>query len=342
MTSIKKIKDWLPNLSIWFFIWSVLFLGQIKMSVAFALIDSIMVIVFQIIIFHTNTKWHKERVWNNNLYRIKTVVLIFFTVVLSLSIEYFLDATQHFSFPDIGEDWYVMFSIVNFSAFYISPFLVSEFLIVQGNLKQKALENTQLEKAKTQSQLEFLRSQIDSHFLFNSLNSIYTLSYLNDNRAASKIMQLSDMLRYVLYESDDKVVKLSTEIEYLQAYIDLHNLRCKREQAVDFTIKGDYDKLKVTPMIFQPFLENAYKHSHIARDSSAFIKIRLCVEDEVIDFAVFNSKPKEKLSQTTYTNNGIGMTNVKKRLELEYSHKHSLKIVETDDDYRINLTICLT
>ncbi|MCD4736458.1 MAG: sensor histidine kinase [Bacteroidales bacterium] len=187
------------------------------------------------------------------------------------------------------------------------------------------------------SELALLRSQINPHFLFNTLNNIDSLVFTDQNMASDSIIKLSEIMRYMLYETNTEEVLLEKEISYLRSYIALQKIRQKNPDFIKFTISGEYHGRTIAPMIFVPFVENAYKHSAKSVDPPG-IKIDLIISDERIVFKTWNRKFKEQEPEKDETN-GIGLANVKRRLELLYPQKYELIIQEDNDDFKVELII---
>jgi len=193
----------------------------------------------------------------------------------------------------------------------------------------------ELETITLKAEVTFLKEQMNPHFLFNSLNNIYVQTRKDPKKASESVLLLSDLLRYQLYECQKKRVELRQEIDYFKSYMKLHQLR-KHNLNLDISIKGSIEKKRIAPFIFQPFVENAIKHGlSVAKDS--FLKILFDVDDEKIVFHISNSKvdgPSPK-----YTQGGIGLPNVKRRLELIYPENHLLIIKNEKEIFIVDLTI---
>ena len=228
---------------------------------------------------------------------------------------------------------------INFLLLTIAYFLSTIFEVFIYLKKQE--EATILSKNENlETELKLLKSQINPHFLFNALNNIYALSAINTEKTQESISYLSNMLRYVLYECDQKLVPLEKEILYIENYIELFSLKSSKKYPIKFISNVSNHKAYVAPMLFIPFVENAFKHSNIERGLDSFIQIEIGVTDNnKINFIVKNSIPKQKVSKDTV--GGIGLINVKKRLSILYPEKHTLNIYQDDDIYGIKLTIQL-
>lgn len=204
---------------------------------------------------------------------------------------------------------------------------------------RKENEATKLREEQVKSEMSFLKSQVNPHFLFNVLNNIYTLSFIKSEKTPEVVLQLSDMLRYMLYDTSTETVPLHKEVDYLKNFIELHLLKSDTIQdniEVNWEIKDP--TLPIAPLLFAPFIENAFKHSHIEDEANGWIKISLNVTStKEITFEVHNSKPLTKLSKDTV--GGIGLENVKKRLNLQYHHKHQLEIIDRNESFTVNLKI---
>lgn len=195
-----------------------------------------------------------------------------------------------------------------------------------------------LEKRNLQSELSFLKSQINPHFLFNTLNSLYALTLKKSDQAPEIVLRLSEMMRYMLYECNNKVVPLDREIQYIQNYLALERIRYGTNARIEFQYIGEEAKnYQVAPLLFIPFLENAFKHGLGHQLSGGFVEILLSVEDDNIDFFIQNSKSEKKTA--LYYKGGIGLKNIKRRLELIYPNDYDLSMNDMDESYSVNLQI---
>ncbi|MEL6252465.1 MAG: histidine kinase [Bacteroidota bacterium] len=201
---------------------------------------------------------------------------------------------------------------------------------------QKAL---QLQHEKLDAEMKFLKSQINPHFLFNALNNIYSLSILKSENTSENLLKLSDMLRYVLYECNAEKVPLQKEVEYIRNLIGLNMLKDSEGLNVKSRFSEISSHLLITPLLFVPFIENAFKHSKIEQLDKGWIRLHLEEENGRIHFSLSNSMPQEQLSKDKM--GGIGLVNVRRRLELYYPQKHQLDILESDDEFRVQLEIDL-
>ena len=204
----------------------------------------------------------------------------------------------------------------------------------QINLQKKMAE---LGKEKAEAELNFLKSQINPHFLFNSLNSVYFLIDKNNPDARQALHKFSDMLRYQLYEANGEKIPIEKEISYLQDYVHLQQLRKDENYKVQFNCSPEVKNFSIEPLLLIPFVENAFKHISHKTDGSNFVKLDLTRNNGYFEFAVENSR--EKGMYTTELHGGIGMNNVKRRLELLYPDSHKLDVNEDPNTFKINLKL---
>ena len=215
---------------------------------------------------------------------------------------------------------------------FVLATLLETFVYVQRKEKGIAIAKAELNEAE----LKFLKMQINPHFLFNALNNIYALSVTNSEKTQEGISTLSQMLRYVLYDCERPKVPLQKEIEYISHFIELFKLKSSKDFNINFTEEIENDSIMVAPMLFVPFIENAFKHSGIEKGNKSFVNISLKSSSNSIDFKVENSLPTQPL--ITDEHRGIGLQNVKKRLEILYSEKHQLSI-ENKNTFKVILKV---
>jgi two-component system sensor histidine kinase AlgZ len=194
----------------------------------------------------------------------------------------------------------------------------------------------QLETEKLNAELKFLKAQVNPHFLFNTLNNLYYLSTIKSDTAPLVISKLSEVMRYMIYDSNHEKIELAKEIEYMQHYIGLERLRLREGVPLEFEVGGRTDIL-ISPLILITFLENAFKHGISNGNDHCWIKARLEVNETHLVYAIANSK----INTVSYPvdGEGIGLKNVKRRLDLSYPGKHKLDIDDREDTYSVILII---
>jgi two-component system LytT family sensor kinase len=201
--------------------------------------------------------------------------------------------------------------------------------------KEKAILS--IEKEKLDTEIKFLKSQINPHFLFNVLNNIYSLTVIKSDKAPENLLRLSGMLRYMLYDSNEEKVALGKEIEYLENYIKLAELKDSRGLKIQVALDKSQPNLRIAPLLFIPFVENAFKHSKIEDLKNGFININLSVSNDHLVFNIENSIPNIRISKDDV--GGIGLANTKQRLHLIYPDKHFLDISDDRSTYSVILNI---
>lgn len=193
------------------------------------------------------------------------------------------------------------------------------------------LQNVEREKMK--SELAFLKAQINPHFLFNTLNSIYALALKKDDKTPDAVIQLSELMRYIITNANDEVIDLSKEINYISNFISLQKTRLGNTVSVDYQVNGSPFGKAITPLILISFIENAFKHG-VNPDQTSEIGIYIDIFDDVLKMQVTNKKTFSIQSET-----GIGLQNTIERLALLYPNKHELNIEDTQDKYIVKLSI---
>jgi len=227
--------------------------------------------------------------------------------------------------------------LIGHSMPFFTSLIGSTLFEVAHFANQKEKESVQLQKEKLEAEMSFLKSQINPHFLFNALNNIYTLTVIQSDAAPDNLLKLSDMLRYMLYECKAEKVPLHKEITYIENFIDLYKLKDSSGLNIEVEIDKHRPDLMIAPLLFVPFIENAFKHSKVEDTNKGWIRIGLKVVDEKIVFEVANSKPAQTFTKDK--TGGIGLQNVQRQLELMYPQKHELRIEAEGDEFRVLLEI---
>jgi two-component system sensor histidine kinase AlgZ len=197
----------------------------------------------------------------------------------------------------------------------------------------------ELEREKLNAELNFLKAQVNPHFFFNTLNNLYYLATIKSDNAPLVISKLSEVMRYMIYEANHEKVILSKEIEYMRHYISLERLRLKEGMLLDFAVSGRTDLL-ITPLILITFLENAFKHGASKGSEQCWVKASLEIDETSLVYRIGNSKPLRAAPSTNP--GGIGLQNVKRRLELSYPGKYKLGIDDQKNSFFVVLTIDLS
>ncbi len=208
-------------------------------------------------------------------------------------------------------------------------------------LKKWYLENDRnqkIEKEKLGMELEMLKAQVHPHFLFNTLNNLYSLTLTKSDAAPIVVTHLSGLLRYMLYECNEKEVPLNNEIAVLKKYVELEKLRYGNRLDVSFSCTGQTTGLMIAPLLLLPFVENSFKHGVSEQLDQCWINIHLHAEGGQVIFQLSNSCSYDK---QPHTDGGIGLQNIQKRLDLIYTGNYHLNITEQEEMYAVKLTMQL-
>lgn len=206
------------------------------------------------------------------------------------------------------------------------------FKSIRDDRQMKALE-----KQKLQTELEYLKHQINPHFFMNTLNNIHALIDIDTEKAKETVIELSKMMRYILYDSSMPTISLSKEIGFLQNYVSLMKIRYTDLVDIKIDIPENVPEVQVPPLLFISFLENAFKHG-ISYQNPSFVHLTMDFKDKDLFYIVANSSFETQTDQ----NKGIGLENVKKRLELLYGKNYTLQIDNANNEYHVLLVIPIT
>ena len=205
-------------------------------------------------------------------------------------------------------------------------------------LLESSMKMVRLERDNLAMELDFLKSQVSPHFLFNILNSIYRMSEKNDPETPATILRLSNLMRYVLYQGKDDEIQLSKEVEFIMNYIDLARIRYGDKVPLQTDIAAIDEPYKIVPLILIPFVENAFKHGPDRSRNDSRVDVSLKITDDTLLLTVKNGV--NHLAEKP-TIGGVGLQNVRRRLELHYPKRHSLDMTETNNSYIVKLSVKL-
>lgn len=207
------------------------------------------------------------------------------------------------------------------------------FIWYKNQIKQKDTE-----KQNISNELAMLRAQINPHFLFNTLNNIKSLTKSIPLNAINSIDKLMSIMQYMLYESSQENVPLKNEISHINNYLDLEKIRYSDTNFIDFKISGDYSKILIPPLIFMPFIENAFKHGNRLSPAPG-IKILIDVKESNIHFEI-NNYTKDNI-ETQNKKSGFGLVNIRRRLDLLFENKYELNIANENNTYSVKLNLII-
>jgi two-component system, LytTR family, sensor kinase len=244
----------------------------------------------------------------------------------------FMEESRHRPLPE-GPTYY--FLLVSF---LVTGFSFGLRFYDKHNLNEK--QRKEIEKEKLNSELAFLKNQINPHFFFNTLNNIYSLVATRTEDGQKAILQLSKLMRYLLYETEKGNTHLSQEIDFMKNYIELMKLRLSKKVSLDITFPENIQDVSIAPLLFLPFIENAFKHGISYRNPS-FINIIMKIGEEEISFECSNSIGG-KGDELFKSDPGIGLENVRKRLSLLFPGNYRLNISESETSFNVLLILKLT
>lgn len=230
--------------------------------------------------------------------------------------------------PKLVENFFLLLVVLGFSS---GMAIISQ--LRKNETKQKAIE-----KARVDSELAFLKNQISPHFFFNALNSIYALIAIDGEKAQKAVEKLSVLMRYLIYESDVRMVDLHKEFDFTSKYIELMRQRLSPKIKLEVNIDQELPDVKIPPLLFIPFVENAFKHGISYREKS-FVSILLKTNDDSVIFETKNSIPT--IEEQNNKKGGVGIENIKKRLELIYGNTFELEISNADGEFFVRLMVPL-
>lgn len=217
--------------------------------------------------------------------------------------------------------------------------LFSSFKLL-WDYQKKQKQVSELEKEKVESELKFLKSQVNPHVLFNNLNNIYSYALEKSEKVPEMLLKLSEVMRYMLKDGTETMVPLQKEIKYLRNFIELQKLRLEGRGEVGFSVQGDPGEHKIAPLLLVSFVENSFKHSMKIEDD-IYINILIIIDDGELTFVARNNYSEIDNSELEKEASGIGLQNVKKRLQLIYEDEHTLSIEQSSGEFCVHLTLNL-
>ncbi len=324
--------------------WSITFILSFiwiwwNASFSHALVRSIFNAIFVISIIYININILVPRLFTRRLY----VMYIFISIVFLLTytmIRYYIDIALLPPFPRIilYKDSYEGRILLYYWSVTNLQFYISLVYSLNLDLTKEKRQNAELERQRLDAELKFLKSQLRPHFLLNTLNNIYTLSYLKSPLATPMMMKLSESMKYLLYEGDSEYVLLQDEVKFIENYVELNKLRLDKPELVRFNYKGITPQHRIQPMLFLAFVENAFKHSDTEENDIGFIDIEIEVSNS--NQIIFSCKNTMRQSKTNlWEKSGIGLQNVRQRLDILFGNDYTLDIKEVNHIFCIHLII---
>lgn len=332
-------KDLIYHLVFWISLFLILVVSdRSELTLPFKLIKEFVNVLFFATIVYINLYLLIPSFLKVKKYLLYSFALLLFVVLITpvKTMMYYLIFTGNHVFTErlIENQPYIFISNLFFG-------FGSTIFQILSDWRESEDEKKELELQNTQTELNFLKSQINPHFLFNTLNNIYALTLIKSDSAPATVIKLSEIMRYMLYECNEEKVSLDKEIQFIKNYYELEKLRLKSNSEIVLNIEGDAAGYKIAPLILNPFIENAFKHGISSNVNSSYVHISMEIENQQLKFEIENNIAKVKRDQLGKKSGGIGLKNVKRRLEIIYPKEHELSINENENVFQVKLKLKL-
>lgn len=338
-SSKRRNRGWIGHVVFWLVLLVILIASDFsQVGWPLVLYQKVVDIIFYAVIIYINLLYLIPNFLSHKKFWTYVALLLLAVLVLTpIKI-----AIQVFLFTDAPS--FQHYFIDNQSYFFMSMFLVGSSSTIYGILSDWFIhqsEKMELQTQTMQSELKFLRSQINPHFLFNTLNNLYALTLKKSDDAPEIVLKLSEMMRYMLYECNERRVPLQKEVAYMKNYLDLERLRQHESIDIHFNLTGEVSDQTIAPLLLIPFIENSFKHGLSSQINHGWVNIDMHVEGAKLRFTIENSKGPAQPKQVHRKAGGIGLVNVRRRLNLIYDDHYHLKISNEPNVYRVTLDLNL-
>ncbi len=295
---------------------------------------------FRLAVVYLNYFWFLPLFLRNRRIREYLIVSIVSIVIASLLARtFFYFYLNEVIFPGWNQgSFFQAYRFLQSAMIITSPMIFLIGLVIMNRWVSTERKAEQLASEKLKAELSYLRSQINPHFFFNTLNTLYGLALKKSNRTAEVVMKLSELMSYVLYDADKEFVTLEKEVEQIERYVSLEQIRYDDRFETELEIIGEMDRFQIPPLILLPFVENSFKHGVNKSSSDGWISIFIHVMDEKMNFVIKN-KVSEPKNESTGDKNGVGILNVKRRLKLLFPETHHISCYEEKGFYVVELTL---
>ncbi len=333
-------KDYTQHLLFWLVIYGIfIFLDEKDYSLGFVFAKELLNVAFFAVIVYLNLNYLIPKyLTQKHLFWYLSLLILVALIITPIKTAVFF--ALYSNTPDVQENL-----INNQVSLFLSTFFIgglSTIYKIMNDWVVHQREVTDLENKNLQSELNFLKSQINPHFLFNTLNNLYALTLKKSEKAPEIVLKLSEMMRYMLYECNEPRVLLQKEVNYIKNYLELEKLRQTKNFDIIFDLKGEIRNQKIAPLMFIPFLENSFKHGLSNQISDGYVKIELEVFLDEVFLMIENSKaPSMPKPSDGKKSGGIGLVNIRKRLNLLYPDKYMLDVDDEPNRYRVNFKLQL-
>jgi two-component system, LytTR family, sensor kinase len=307
-----------------------------------AIIRVLSISIPEVIVFYLNLLFFIPKFLDagkrNNYFLVIFLVIAFVTIVGGTA-DLYLDKYYPFHpFKELERPGYTSFVARFFMT--LMPLIVSALVSKSIQVRKQREESLELKNKMLEAETKALKAQINPHFLFNSLNNIYSLAQIKSDKTPDAILHLSDILRFVTYDSNQDYVDLRDELKHIHSFIQLQYLKDDNTSNINIEIDSANGHYKIAPLLLIPFIENCFKHSNHEDKENGWIRIEIKAESGKIKLTCSNSVSQKKQQPKDKTG-GVGMENVKKRLVLLYPEKHTLNLNDDLISYNVALEISL-
>lgn len=329
-------QDWFFHLIFWICLYIILVILDKIPNLSYAMTIQFVNVLFFALMVYINIHFLFPQYLNkkNLLIHLGTLAV---TAILITPIKTLVLYLTSSNFTDVQSYFLLSQPSIFLSTFFIG--IASTIYNIMNDWLLSQREKKELQAQTLQSELKFLKSQINPHFLFNTLNSLYALTLKKSDLAPEIVLKLSEMMRYMLYECNVPMVSLIKEVNYLKNYLELEKLRQGKRMKINLQIEGDIEHQRIAPLVFIPFIENCFKHGINNQITEGFVNIILLIERHELNITIENSKAPTLPSTTGKKSGGIGLVNVRRRLNLLYPDKHELTISQNPNTYSVNLSL---
>ncbi len=304
----------------------------VNIALMFALLNT----TLGVTVFYLNSLWIFPKIFERKKYWL--YIFVNLIVIVALSHLFFVidrHIVLRFKPTDMPKHLPMFSPYVRIFSLLLFIFIVSLVFSLIRKIQTQDLTEKQLSKEKINTEIQLLKAQINPHFIFNSMNNIYSLAYSKSEETPTAVLKLSDMMRYVYYDCNKDEVALGAELEYLSNYIAFQQMKSPNEQNIVFDHSGADETIRLAPMLFIPFVENSFKYSKIEDSKDAWVKISISTDNDMLTFRIANSYPQNDDSHGS----GMGIKNVKSRLELTYPNKHEFRVENKDSLFKVEMKI---
>lgn len=298
-------------------------------------------LLFIIFLVYFNLRVLIPKFWNvgKYLHYILSIISVETLIIITLSVFIY-------NFPEMELRRFGslnLWKIIMMNSFKTNIFVLSSslfhFVKEWIALKDDNLKYTENAQEQLTAELSVLKAQVNPHFLFNTLNNIYSMSLYDSVKTPEMILKLSQLLSYMLYECRDEEVSLKKEIHFIENYIELEAIRVEDVAKIHLSIEGEDPGHKIPPLLFIPLIENAFKHGISEKQETSEIRISMKIAEHSIEMEINNPLDPVSEKYTNSKHNGLGIENVKKRLQLLFPKQHTFRITQTENQYTTQLSL---